>query len=282
MIILKDSTAVSEQCLAWQKAGQSVALVPTMGFFHQGHASLMQAARQKADKVVVSLFVNPAQFAPGEDLGAYPRDVEKDRLIAEGNCVNLLFMPEVSSLYPEGYDTWASVPGLSKRLCGKTRPMHFQGVCTVVLKLFNICRPDFAFFGQKDWQQLAVIRRMTQDLNLNVQIQGEPIVRETDGLAMSSRNSYLSPDERAAAPHIHKGLAAARELFGAGETNIAVYERSILDYWAQNLPQARVDYLEFVDPSSLASKEKADAETLIATAVYLGKARLLDNQLLGA
>lgn len=273
--------SVQEQCAAWRRAGQSVALVPTMGFFHQGHVSLMQAARKRADKVVVSLFVNPSQFGPSEDLGSYPRDPERDRAMAGESGVDLLFTPSSKDMYPMGFDTWVSVPGLSETLCGKSRPTHFKGVCTVVLKLFNICTPNFAFFGEKDWQQLTIIRRMARDLNLPLEIVGCPLVREEDGLAMSSRNSYLTPKERFAAAHINLGLQQARALFAAGERNPAALEKSILDYWRDHLPQGRVDYLELVHPDTLEAEAHAEARTRLVTAVRLGKARLLDNMSLG-
>ncbi|MDR2892574.1 MAG: pantoate--beta-alanine ligase [Deltaproteobacteria bacterium] len=281
MLIITDPAQMAEQCAAWRQAGQSVALVPTMGFFHQGHESLMQAARKNAAKVVLSLFVNPTQFAPTEDLAAYPRDMERDKLIAEGNGVDVLFAPTPELMYPQGYDTWTQVPGLSRLLCGKTRPTHFKGVCTVVLKLFNITRPDLAFFGQKDWQQLAIIRRMAGDLNLGVKVEGVPIVREADGLAMSSRNSYLGEAERTQAPQIHKGLTLARQLFAAGETRSSVLRKRISEFWQEKLPLGRVDYLELVHPETLKAEKTATPESLVITAVYLGKARLIDNQILG-
>ena len=281
MNISPSPQSVQEQCAAWRQAGLSVALVPTMGFFHQGHVSLMQAARQKADKVVVSLFVNPSQFGPSEDLGSYPRDQERDQAMAEENGVDLLFTPSSKVMYPIHFDTWVSVPGLSNTLCGKSRPTHFKGVCTVVLKLFNICTPNFAFFGEKDWQQLTVIRRMAADLNLPLEIVGCPLVREADGLAMSSRNSYLTPKERFAAAQINQGLQQARALFAAGERGATRLENSILDYWREHLPQGRVDYLELAHPDTLEAQDPTDARTRLITAVHLGKARLLDNMSLG-
>jgi pantoate--beta-alanine ligase len=281
MKIFPTPQSVQEQCAAWRKAGQSVALVPTMGFFHQGHVSLMQAARKTADKVVVSLFVNPSQFGPAEDLGSYPRDPERDRAMAGENGVDLLFTPSSREMYPLHFGTWVSVPSLSETLCGKTRPTHFKGVCTVVLKLLNICTPDFAFFGEKDWQQLTIIKRMAEDLNLPVQIVGGPLVREADGLAMSSRNSYLTPKERFAAAQISQGLREARARFATGERSAAKLEKCILDYWRDNLPQGRVDYLELVHPDTLEAQPLAKADTRMVTAVYLGKARLIDNMPLG-
>ena len=281
MLRITEPALLTEQCAAWRKAGQSIALVPTMGFFHQGHESLMQAARKKADRVVLSLFINPTQFGPKEDLSGYPRNPERDETIAEGNNIDALFMTPAAAMYSEGYDTWVQVPGLYRLLCGKSRPTHFRGVCTVVLKLFALTRPDLAFFGQKDWQQLAIIRRMNQDLNLGVQVESVPIVREADGLAMSSRNSYLSAAQRLQAPQLHKGLTLARQFFNTGERKCKNLRQRILDFWQEHLPVGRVDYLEFINPATLRPEKTATAETMVITAVFVGKARLLDNLILG-
>lgn len=268
-------------CREWQRQGLRVGLVPTMGFFHAGHASLMRLARPRVDRLVVSLFVNPSQFGPQEDLAAYPRSPERDEAVAAENGADLLYRPAPESMYPPGYDTWVEVPGLAARLCGLSRPTHFRGVCTVVLKLLNLTRPDLAVFGEKDWQQLAVIRRMVRDLNLDVEVLGGPIVREADGLALSSRNSYLTPEERAAAPRFNAGLREGARLYAAGERDPEALRQAILAYWAGNFPQGRVDYLELADGESLERVSRADAQTRALAAMYLGKTRLIDNISLG-
>lgn len=268
-------------CREWRRQGLRVGLVPTMGFFHAGHASLMRLARPRVDRLVVSLFVNPSQFGPQEDLAAYPRSPERDAAVAAENGADLLYLPAPESMYPPGYDTWVEVPGLAARLCGLSRPTHFRGVCTVVLKLFNLARPDLAVFGEKDWQQLAVIRRMVRDLNLDVEVLGGPIVREADGLALSSRNSYLTPEERAAAPRFNAGLREGARLYAAGERDPEAIRQAILAYWAVNFPPGRVDYLELADGESLERVSRADAQTRALAAMYLGKARLIDNISLG-
>jgi pantoate--beta-alanine ligase len=251
-----------------------------MGFFHQGHASLMQKAAKLADVVVVSIFVNPAQFGPREDLVSYPRDPERDRAIALANKVDAIFMPGVELMYPAGFDTWVESPSLSKRLCGLTRPTHFRGVCTVVLKLFNLVQPDLAVFGEKDWQQLTVIRRMVSDLNVDIRIEGGPLVREADGLALSSRNSYLTGEERALAPALYQGLREACRLYQEGEKNAAALRKAVLDYWEEKFSRGKVDYLQILDGPTLEEVRTADSRSRAVTAVYLGKTRLIDNVLL--
>lgn len=277
MELAHKASELKKMCRAWQEEGLSVGLVPTMGFFHAGHASLMRQARPQVDRLIVSLFVNPAQFGPGEDLEAYPRSQARDESIAADNGVDIIYMPTPDDMYPQGYGTWVETPDLAARLCGLSRPVHFKGVCTVVLKLFNIVRPDIAVFGEKDWQQLAIIRRMAKDLNLDVDVQGGPVVREPDGLAMSSRNSYLSAAERAAAPRFNAGLREAARLYAAGERDAAKLKAAALDYWAKDFPQGRVDYLELVNGGSLREVAVADSETRAIAAVFLGKARLIDN-----
>lgn len=277
MKLTHDPAALKNLCRQWRNDGLSIALVPTMGFFHAGHASLMRQARSRADRLIVSLFVNPSQFGPNEDLDAYPRSRERDEAVAAENGADILYLPTPADMYPAGYDTWVEVPGLSAGLCGLSRPTHFKGVCTVVLKLFNLVRPDLAVFGEKDWQQLAVIRRMAKDLHLDVEVLGGPIVREPDGLAMSSRNSYLTPEERAAAPRFNAGLREGARLYARGERGADVLRGAILDYWAKEFPQARVDYLELVNGDSLEPANLADAQTRAVAAVFLGRARLIDN-----
>lgn len=263
-------------------SGQTIALVPTMGFLHDGHKSLLLAARNKADKVILTIFVNPTQFGPNEDLAAYPRNFTHDCKVAEEAGVDIIFAPKPEAMYSPEHATRVEVPALAKGLCGKSRPTHFRGVCTVVLKLFNLTMPSVALFGEKDWQQLAIIKTMTRDLNLPIKIEGCPIVREADGLALSSRNAYLTQHERDQAPYIHKGLKLAQKLAREGKTDSKLLKKEILAFWEKYIPDGTVDYLEFVDPEKIATVKKLCGETLLATAVKLGKARLIDNLLIRA
>ena len=280
MQIFTDPQALAAQCRAWHEAGDDIALVPTMGYYHAGHEDLMTCARGLAKRLVVSLFVNPAQFGPNEDLAAYPRDAERDAAIAAAHGADALFMPEPSAMYAPDHATWVEVPALASGLCGASRPIHFRGVCTVVLKLLLLTGADVAVFGEKDWQQQAIIRRMVRDLNVPVRIVARPTTREADGLAMSSRNVYLTPDERAVAPQIRAALLAAREAAADGETDVARLRELVLRHWKEHLPGGEVDYLEIVHPESLEPLESADGPALMACAVKLGKARLIDNILL--
>ena len=281
MQIITDPSQLQQTCLQWRAQGQRIALVPTMGFFHAGHESLMEHARSVADKVVVTLFVNPTQFGPGEDLEAYPRDHERDTAVASARGADVLFMPAPGAMYEADHATWVEVPELTRGLCGLTRPTHFRGVCTVVLKLFMLTLPHMAFFGQKDWQQLAIIKRMTRDLNVPVHVEGRPIVREHDGLALSSRNVYLLPDERRQAPAIYAGLRHAADMAARGERDTATLAEAIRGYWREHLPAGTEDYLAFVHPESLVPVSRADGPVLCAVAVRLGKARLIDNMVMG-
>ncbi len=261
-------------------AGRRIALVPTMGYLHEGHASLMREGRHRADLLVASIFVNPTQFGAGEDLDAYPRDLDRDMAIATAAGVDLIFAPKASDMYPAGYQTWVDVDRLTGPLCGASRPGHFRGVTTVVTKLFNIVRPDVALFGRKDYQQLAVIRRMAADLDMGIEVVGMPIVREADGLAMSSRNAYLSPDERQSALCLSRALARARELYRTGERAVPV----LLDAVRATIAAERtavIDYAEFRDGDTLDDVTSAADGTLLALAVRIGKTRLIDNCLLG-
>ena len=254
----------------------AVYLVPTMGDFHEGHLSLMRRARQDGGLVVVSLFVNPMQFGAGEDLASYPRNLARDRRLAEAEAVDVLFAPEAEEVYPPGFATRVEVEGLTAGLCGRSRPGHFRGVTTVVAKLFNMVRPQRAYFGKKDYQQLQVIRRLTRDLDFDIEIIGCPIVREPDGLALSSRNAYLSPAERAAAPVIHRALRAAAERFAAGERDLAtLVGEARLEIEAN--PLAQIDYVEGVDAETLQAVERVERPAVIAAAVRFGAARLIDN-----
>lgn len=280
MQIITNPKELSSLSSQWRGSGLQVALVPTMGYFHQGHLGLMRAAKNRAGKVIVSLFVNPSQFAPGEDLQSYPRDPERDAALAAEVGVDVLFCPAPEDIYPPSYATWVEVPTLASGLCGLSRPQHFRGVCTVVLKLLNLATPNLAVFGEKDWQQLAIIRRMVLDLNLDVEIVGQPITREADGLAMSSRNAYLLPEERAQAPGIRQGLLAVRDLVAAGECASAVHIEVMCNFLHKNVPSGVPDYIAVVDPYSLETLGKIEKTALMAVAVKLGKARLIDNILL--
>ncbi len=276
MIIASSIAEVRTHTKDWHKNGLSIGLVPTMGYLHEGHASLVKEAKKQCDKVVVSVFVNPTQFGPNEDLESYPRDFEHDCKLLDSLGVDLVFHPTPETLYAPDFGTWTEVPNLAKNLCGKTRPIHFRGVCTVVSKLFHIAAPDKAFFGQKDAQQLAVIRRMVRDLNFDLEVIGCPIVREADGLAKSSRNTYLNADERKAALVLSQSLKKAHDLCKAGETSTAKVLEVICNEIARE-PLARLDYAEAVNCESMAPVEKVDEKTLFAIAVYIGKTRLIDN-----
>ncbi|CAK8722439.1 Pantothenate synthetase [Candidatus Electronema halotolerans] len=267
---------------AWAKeqlqAGRSIGLVPTMGFFHEGHLSLMRLAARRADLVVVSLFVNPTQFGPQEDLATYPRNFERDQAMAAGEGVAVLFAPDAAAMYPAGHSTTVTVgKELTSQLCGASRPGHFAGVATVICKLFNIIRPDLAVFGEKDFQQLAVIRRMTADLNLGVEIVGHPIVREADGLAMSSRNSYLAPEQREAALSLSRALALARKMAAEGERSPAKLTTALREF-IHSFPETAVDYISFVHQQTVQEVAEVDKDTVLALAVKIGgKVRLIDN-----
>lgn len=265
-----------KQIKEWKKAGLTVGLCPTMGYLHEGHASLMDAARAGNDKVVASVFVNPIQFGPNEDLATYPRDFEHDCQLLEAHGVDLVFHPEPSEMYAPDFTTFVDMNELSETLCGKTRPIHFRGVCTVIAKLLNTVTPDRIYFGQKDAQQLAVIRRMVRDLNFNLEIVGCPIIREEDGLAKSSRNTYLSPEERKAAVILHKGLTRGEELVNQGEKNANVVKAAIREV-IESEPLAKIDYVEIVDFDNMKEIETLERPFLAAVAVYIGKTRLIDN-----
>ncbi len=280
MQIIKQISEITNFCNTLSASGQRIALVPTMGFYHRGHEALMARAKEVADKVVVSLFVNPTQFAPGEDLEAYPRDFERDAAICERLQVDALFVPSVEEMYAPDHATTISLPDLSRKLCGIARPTHFQGVCTVVTKLFMLTRAHVAVFGEKDWQQLAIVRRLVRDLNIPIEILGHAIVREDDGLALSSRNVYMTEAERAQAPEIQKGLQFAKTLVAQGERNAALLQQALLARWAEKLPLGRLDYLTVVDADSLEAQEVIGKTSLMACAVRMGKARLIDNILL--
>lgn len=258
---------------------ERLGLVPTMGALHEGHLSLIRAAKSQCDAVAVSIFVNPTQFGPTEDLSKYPRTFERDRQLLEKEGIDILFAPSVEEIYPKGSITWVSVEGLSERLDGRSRPGHFRGVTTIVAKLFHIIEPDVAFFGQKDAAQLAVIRRMVKDLDFAAEIVGCPIVREPDGLAMSSRNAYLNSEERVKALVLQRSLLRVKRDFKAGERSAAKLISSAKAVFAGE-PEVRLDYFEIADPATLAPVESVSQKTLIAVAAYVGSTRLIDNVVL--
>ena len=266
---------VREQVKEWKKQGLSVGFVPTMGYLHEGHKSLMDAARKGNDKVVVSIFVNPMQFGPTEDLATYPRDLDHDAALCESAGVDLIFHPEAEEMYEKDFCSFVDMTGLTEGLCGKTRPIHFRGVCTVVNKLFNIT-PDHAYFGQKDGQQLAVIKRMVRDLNMDIEIVGCPIIREEDGLAKSSRNTYLSKDERKAALILSKAVKLGEDMAKAGEKDTDKIVSEMIKL-IETEPMAKIDYVQAVDAVSVKPVKEMTAPVLVAMAVYIGKTRLIDN-----
>jgi len=261
--------------------GKCLGLVPTMGAIHEGHLSLVRAAKARCDLVTVSLFVNPTQFGPNEDFSKYPRTFERDRELLEKEEVDFLFAPTVDEMYPPGMVTFVTVTGLSERLCGKSRPGHFRGVTTVVAKLFHIVEPDVAFFGQKDAAQLSIIRRMARDLNMPLAVAGCPIIREPDGLAMSSRNAYLDARQRKSALVLHRSLQLIRGLFEDGERSAGALIEAGKEVFKDE-PSAKLDYLEIVDPDSLESKDEVTGSALVAIAGFVGETRLIDNIVLTA
>ena len=280
MIIANTISQVRDQIRQWRREGLTVGLVPTMGYLHEGHGSLVGKAAEDCDRVVASVFVNPTQFAPGEDLASYPRDFERDCEILEKQGCSMVFHPSVDEMYPDGNgktDTYIEILNdMPKQLCGRTRPNHFRGVCTVVGKLFNIVLPDKAYFGEKDAQQLAIIRRMVRDLSYGIEIVGCPIVREPDGLAKSSRNIHLKPDERKAAAVLYRSLKIAEEMASDGEKS----SKAVTDAVRAEIekePLAEVEYVSAVDSLSMEPVETVGKGTLIAIAVRIGQSRLIDN-----
>lgn len=277
MIIATTIAQVRAQVAAWKKEGLTVGLVPTMGYLHEGHASLVDEAVRQCDRVVASDFVNPTQFGPNEDLEAYPRDFDRDCALLEEHGCAMVFHPAVEEMYAPGAATYVEIlSDMPKQLCGKTRPIHFRGVCTVVSKLFNIVTPDKAFFGQKDAQQLAIIRRMVRDMSYGIEIVGCPIVREADGLAKSSRNTYLSAEERKAALVLSKAVFLGEKLVREGETEadkLVSEMKACIE--AEKL--AKIDYVSAVDAVTMESVHRIDRPVLVAMAVYIGKTRLIDN-----
>ena len=275
MKIVSTIEEVRAQGKEWKKEGKTIGFVPTMGYLHEGHMSLIDAAGEN-DKVVVSIFVNPMQFGPTEDLASYPRDLEHDAKLCEEHGVDLIFHPTPEEMYGDQFYSYVDMDVLTKELCGLSRPVHFRGVCTVVTKLFNIVTPDRAYFGQKDAQQLAVIKRMVKDLNMPLTITGCPIIREEDGLAKSSRNTYLSPEERKAALVLSRSIFLGKEMVEKGERDC----KRILAAMTEEIekePLAKIDYVKIVDLDTMQQVEKIDRGILAAIAVYIGKTRLIDN-----
>lgn len=280
MKIISSPQEMQQLALAHKREGGTIAFVPTMGYLHEGHASLLREGRNQGELLVLSIFVNPTQFGVNEDLGRYPRDLERDCELARECGVDVVFTPTASEMYPTGFQTALTVQEISRPLCGASRPGHFDGVAIVVTKLFNIVQPDVAFFGKKDFQQLAVIRQMVSDLNLPIEIVGMPIVREADGLAMSSRNAYLSKTERKSALCLFRAIITVRDLYNDGEENADTLRNAALEIIATE-PLARIDYLELRDSRTLQETMTASDTTLMALAVKIGTTRLIDNTVLG-
>ena len=277
MKIVSTIKEVREQVKAWKKEGLTVGLVPTMGYLHEGHASLMKKGKEECDKVVASIFVNPMQFGPNEDLASYPRDLDKDAALCESIGVDMIFHPEPEEMYSPHFCSYVDMNVLTEDLCGKTRPVHFRGVCTVCSKLFNIVQPDKAFFGQKDAQQLAIIKRMVEDLNIDVEIIGCPIVREADGLAKSSRNTYLNEEERKAALVLSQSIFLGQKMVEDGETDAKKVVAAMAEK-IQSEPMARIAYGKVVDAMTMQPIDVIDRPIVTAIAVYINeKARLIDN-----
>ena len=276
MEIVSTIAEVRERVKAWKREGETIGFVPTMGYLHEGHGSLITKARENNGKVVVSIFVNPMQFGPTEDLASYPRDLEKDAAFCESLGADLIFHPEPEEMYHEGFSSFVDMTVLTEELCGLSRPVHFRGVCTVVCKLFHIVNPDRAYFGQKDAQQLAVIKHMVDDLSMDIEIVGCPIVREEDGLAKSSRNTYLSDEERKAALVLSQSIKRAEQLYAGGERDA----KKIIESMSKLInmePLAKIDYVKIVDALTMQQVAQIEKPALCAIAVYIGKTRLIDN-----
>lgn len=277
MQVLRSIWETLDWALTQKRSGLKIGLVPTMGYLHEGHLTLVRQARQACDRVIVSIFVNPTQFGPGEDYDDYPRDLERDCALLEGEGTDAVFAPAVTEMYPEGYNTYVEAFGeITEKLCARSRPHHFRGVTTVVSKLFNICVPDIAFFGWKDAQQLLIIKKMVRELNFPLEVRGVDIVREADGLALSSRNVYLSPQNRTAALVLSRSLQLVRERIEAGERD-ALELKSWLRASIEKQPPAVIDYVEIVETSELKDIEQLSGQVLIAVAVKFDKTRLIDN-----
>lgn len=278
-VVIHDTMEMQQRCLDLRQAGKRISFVPTMGFLHEGHLSLLHEGRKQGDVLVLSIFVNPTQFGPNEDLDSYPRDLTRDLELAAAAGTDLVYAPLPQDVYPDGYSTYVNVEGVTETLCGASRPNHFRGVTTVVNKLFNIVQPNVALFGEKDFQQLATIRRMTSDLNMPVEIVGLPIVREEDGLALSSRNVYLSDNQRQQALSLSTAITEARQLAAAGEKcceKILAMVREMIE----QQPEARIDYLQICHQLTLVDQSEVDSDSVLLLAVFIGDTRLIDNSFL--
>lgn len=276
MKVIETVAEMRELAHAWKNEGLSIGLVPTMGYLHEGHISLVDQSVKDNDKTIISIFVNPIQFGPHEDLDTYPRDLDHDLALCEKAHVDIVFHPTVKEMYPENFFTSVDIHTISDTLCGANRPGHFKGVCTVVTKLFNITKADSSYFGQKDAQQVAVINKMVDDLNMNIEVHAMPIVREADGLAMSSRNSYLSKEERKLAPKIYEALQQGKEAFFEGTKNKRALQNLMSDILLSH-KGIRIEYIEIVDLETLADISVIEKPALCAVALHIGKTRLIDN-----
>jgi pantoate--beta-alanine ligase len=280
MEIIVQATEMQQRSEQYRREGMTIAFVPTMGYLHNGHLSLMREGRKRGEVLVISIFVNPTQFGPGEDYDRYPRDMKRDLKLVQEVGVDICFTPSTREMYPDGFQTAVEVQQVTKNLCGISRPHHFRGVTTVVAKLFNIVKPHLAFFGQKDYQQLIAIKRMIKDLNMDIEVIGLPTIREVDGLAMSSRNAYLSPKQRKEALSLYRALVKAEELFGRGERNAAMLLREIRGTIEEEGNSVKIDYAKICDADTLEDIEEIKAKAIIALAVSIGKTRLIDNIIL--
>jgi len=279
MRIIESIAEMQQAAEGWRCDGKRIGLVPTMGYLHEGHLELMRSLRPQCDVLVISIFVNPAQFAPNEDFERYPRDLERDIRLASAVGVDIGFMPQVAEIYPEGYQTYVTVTEVAAPLCGRSRPIFFRGVATVVAKLFHMVKPHVAVFGEKDFQQLVTVRRMVQDLNMEIEIIGYPTVREADGLAMSSRNAYLTPEQRPKAVRLNQSLRRAQALVQGGEQAGEVILNKVREVLDED-NDVRIDYAELCDPTTLQPVTRVEGPTLLALAVHVGVARLIDNAIL--
>ncbi len=279
MKVIKKIDKMRNEVSGIKSRGMSIGFVPTMGYLHEGHLSLVTESLRKADVTVVSIFVNPAQFGPREDFNEYPRDLNRDSEVLEREGVDYLFVPESDEIYPQGHKTYVEVYDLQDNLCGRSRPGHFRGVCTVMLKLFNIINPDISFFGQKDAQQAIILKRMVKELNLEMIIEVLPIIREEDGLALSSRNKYLTQEERKAALVLSKSLKEAQSMVEKGQRDSAAIIKEMKEIIGRE-PLAKIDYVEIVDTDKLNPVAKIEKEALVAMAIFIGKVRLIDNTIL--
>jgi pantoate--beta-alanine ligase len=279
MRIIREPAEMQAVANRLRQQGRTIGFVPTMGYLHEGHASLLRAARRDSDAVVLSIFVNPTQFGPNEDLDQYPRDMERDERIAREEETDYIFYPEPKTMYPPGYQTYVTVEKLTASHCGVSRPVHFRGVTTVCTKLFNLVLPHRAYFGQKDYQQAAAIRRLVHDLNMNLEIVVMPTAREADGLAMSSRNAYLQPDERSQAICLYESLQLAKEMVSRGQRETAPIIAAIRKH-IEARPAARIDYVSIADANTLEELTAIERKAVVLLAVFLGKTRLIDNELI--